>query len=184
MKQAMLQCRKWQDNYNIDFRIGINISPIQLDQINFYKKLRQTLQLTGASPQNIDLEITENSAINREIRLVQMFEQIFESGCTISIDDFGTGYSCLSYLKQFKVHRLKIARQLIDGIARDESDLEIVSAITAMAKSLKLKTIAEGVEKTAQLQKLQELGCDEIQGFYYSRPIPATEFEKMYLSKS
>lgn len=184
MKQAMLQCRKWQDNYNIDFRIGINISPIQLDQINFYKKLRQTLQLTGASPQNIDLEITENSAINREIRLVQMFEQIFESGCTISIDDFGTGYSCLSYLKQFKVHRLKIARQLIDGIARNESDLEIVSAITAMAKSLKLKTIAEGVEKTAQLQKLQELGCDEIQGFYYSRPIPATEFEKMYLSKS
>jgi EAL domain-containing protein (putative c-di-GMP-specific phosphodiesterase class I) len=79
---------------------------------------------------------------------------------------------------------LKIARQLIDGIARNESDLEIVSAITAMAKSLKLKTIAEGVEKTAQLQKLQELGCDEIQGFYYSRPIPATEFEKMYLFKS
>lgn len=178
----MSQLRKWQDKYDCDFTISINISPIQLDQEGFLKTLEDMLRRTGANPHQIDLEITENSAVSREERLVDVFESIHTNGCTISIDDFGTGYSSLSYLKRFRIHRLKTAKPLIDNIASDNDDREIVSAIIAMAKALKLRTIAEGVEEAAQLRKLRELDCDEIQGYLISKPISASEFESRYLS--
>ncbi|NLW10827.1 MAG: EAL domain-containing protein, partial [Clostridiaceae bacterium] len=181
MLQAMNQIHNWHERYGSDITVSINISPIQLDQEGFLKNLKKLLEKTGANPQQIDLEITENSAVNREERLVDVFERINETGCSISIDDFGTGYSSLSYLKRFRIHRLKIAKPLIDSIAIDEDDHEIVSAIIAMARALKLRTIAEGVEEAAQLHKLRELDCDEIQGFYFSKPLPVRDFEERYL---
>ena len=99
-----------------------------------------------------------------------------------SIDDFGTGYSSLSYLKQYRINCLKIAKPLIDGIAVNEADTEIVQAIVQMAKALKIRTIAEGVEDSSQFDILQSLACDEIQGYYLGRPVPPEEFERLYLS--
>ncbi len=182
--EAMKQIKRWKDQYGSDIVVGINVSPIQLDQEGFLKNLAKLLKVTGANPQQIDLEITENSAVNREERLVEIFKQINDIGCSISIDDFGTGYSSLSYLKRFCIHRVKIAKPLIDNIAADEDDLEIVAAIIAMARALKLRTIAEGVEEAAQLHKLRELDCDEIQGYYFSKPLAVRDFERIYLTDS
>lgn len=182
MLQAMRQIKYWHDQFGSDMTVSINISPIQLDQDGFLKNLNRLLKTTGAAPNQIDLEITENSAVNREERLVDIFESINEAGCSISIDDFGTGYSSLSYLKRFRIHRVKIAKPLIDGIATGEDDLEIVAAIIAMSRALKLRTIAEGVEEAAQLHKLRELDCDEIQGYYFSKPLCVRDFEQRYLT--
>jgi EAL domain-containing protein (putative c-di-GMP-specific phosphodiesterase class I) len=101
-----------------------------------------------------------------------------------SIDDFGTGYSSLSYLKKFDIDYLKIAKELVDGIEKNASDRQIVQAIIMMSEGLGLRTIAEGVEEEAQMRILESLGCDEIQGYYYGKPVPPEEFEKLYLNKT
>lgn len=102
-------------------------------------------------------------------------------GIEISIDDFGTGYSSLSYIKRFNIDRLKIAKELIDNISVDETNLKVVKAIIMMAKAMNIKTIGEGVEDKFQLQKLIDLGCDEVQGYIWDKPLSVEQFEKKYL---
>jgi EAL domain-containing protein (putative c-di-GMP-specific phosphodiesterase class I) len=113
--------------------------------------------------------------------IVNIFNKLSSLGIVSSMDDFGTGYSSLSYLKRFNIDYLKIAKQLIDGIATNETEEEIVQAIIMMATALGLRTIAEGVEEESQLRKLEALGCDEIQGYYFGRPVPPDEFEELFL---
>jgi EAL domain-containing protein (putative c-di-GMP-specific phosphodiesterase class I) len=132
-------------------------------------------------PAWIDVEITENTAMRTEASMEEMLTGLAALGVSISIDYFGTGYSSLSYIKRFDIDCLKIAKPLVDNIAQDDGDAKIVGAIILMAKTMGLRTIAEGVEDEDQLAILQELGCDEIQGFLLGKPVPADRFEMLWL---
>lgn len=181
INKALDQIYHWNTKYERQLRIGINISPKQVDSINFMENFENTIKNKKVSPSWLDVEITESSAMKSEIAMEELFNALASLGVLISIDDFGTGYSSLSYIKRFDIDRIKIAKQLIDGICDDYSDEQIIKAIIMMTKAMGLRTIAEGVEKHEQLDKLIELGCDEIQGYIFDKPIPASEFEEKYL---
>ncbi|WP_236904982.1 putative bifunctional diguanylate cyclase/phosphodiesterase [Clostridium formicaceticum] len=181
--EALKQIKVWNEEYGLDLKMGINISPKQIDQEDFVNWLKQKITASSVKPAWIDLEITENSTMNSETSMEELFTALAEIDINISIDDFGTGYSSLSYIKRFDIDRLKIAKELIDNIANDKNTLLIVKAIIMMANGLGLKTIAEGVEEKEQLSILKELCCDEIQGYIYGRPVAADVFEREYLMK-
>lgn len=179
--RALLQIKKWNQENNLNLKMSINISPMQIEQAGFVNCLHEKLQHHNIEPNWIDLEITENCTVNSNAPIKQIFDLLDEIGVSTSIDDFGTGYSSLSYIKKFNIDRLKIAKELIDNIDSDESALLIVQAIFMMAKGLKLKIIAEGVENINQLEILAELGCDEIQGYFFGKPVPSDEFENQHI---
>ena len=127
----------------------------------------------------LELEITETTVMHQAEEVTGMLARLAEVGVRLSIDDFGTGYSSLSYLKRFPVHKLKIDQSFVRELTTDGDDAAIVGAIVAMARSLKLLVIAEGVETAQQLDFLRSLGCDEYQGYLFSKPIPATDFARL-----
>lgn len=178
---AMIQMRQWQETYRKPIRMGINVSALLFDNVDFLPQIQRFTTKLGVSPSWFDLEITETGAINATNHVEEIFTKLSQMGFTISIDDFGTGYSALSYLKRFSVHTIKIAKELIDTLESDSQDHMIVQAITMMAKGMALKTIAEGVETEAQFEALKALGCDGIQGYYLGKPCNAQAFEEEYL---
>ena len=135
------------------------------------------LQQTGLAAAALELEVTESSVMHNAERLIDMLSNIRALGVHISVDDFGTGYSSLSYLKRFPVDRLKIDRSFVQDILVDKDSEAIVRTIIALGHNLGLKLVAEGVESAEQVAYLLANGCDELQGFYYGRPMPAHEFE-------
>ena len=137
----------------------------------------QALDDAGLPPQYLELELTESTAMENPQAAIAVMDQIHQCGILMSIDDFGTGYSSLGHLKRFKVYKLKIDRSFVNDIANDQDDKAIVGAVINMARSLGLLTIAEGVETEEQISFLRENGCDEMQGFYISRPLTAEQFE-------
>lgn len=183
INKALDQIFYWNTKYDKQLRIGINISPKQVDSINFLDNFQCLIKEKKVNPKWLDVEITESSAMKSEIAMEELFNVLASMGVLISIDDFGTGYSSLSMIKRFDIDRIKIAKELVDGICDNNSncDGQIIKAIIMMTKAMGLKTIAEGVEKQEQLDKLIELGCEEIQGYIFDRPIPASEFEDKYL---
>lgn len=181
MREAMRQISEWNRVYGTNIKMGINLSVKQLNSIGFLDMLHSCIQQYDIHPEWIDLEITESNAMKSDLQVEELFSQIAATGVAISIDDFGTGYSSLSYIQRFSIDRLKIAKPLIDNITTGYGEAQIVNAIIMMAKAMGIMTIAEGVEDEKQLKALTRMGCDEIQGYYYSRPIPADEFENKYL---
>lgn len=182
IENAISQIGKWNKEYSSDIKVGINISPKQLDNKNLVSTIEKYMKLNSVPPKCIDIEITESIAIEGEYKINQI-ESLFSSlGLSISIDDFGTGYSSLSYLKIFPFERIKIAKPLIDVISMDSFDYHIVKAVIKLAKSIGIKTIAEGVEFKEQYDILTELGCDEIQGYYLGKPMTAEQFEKTFFT--
>lgn len=180
MEKAIKQVSIWNDK-SFNLKVGINVSPKQLDNKNFITNLKIFMEKYSVSPNHLDIEITENVAIEGEYRIKQI-ESLFSGlGISISIDDFGTGYSSLCYLKIFPFERIKIAKPLIDVISTDSFDFQIVKAVIMLAKSIGIKTIAEGVEFQEQLDILTELGCDQIQGYLFGKPMSVTQFEKMFI---
>jgi predicted signal transduction protein with EAL and GGDEF domain len=133
----------------------------------------------GLDPRFLELEITESMIMQHAERSSAILQRLHEIGVQLSIDDFGTGYSSLAYLKRFPVQRLKIDKSFVRDITTDADDAAIVNAVIAMAKSLKLKVVAEGVETKEQLAFLARLRCDEYQGYYFSKPLPAAEFARL-----
>ncbi len=182
MKNAISQMSRWNHHYGKTLQIGVNVSPKQLDTINFIEDVRALIQKYEIEPEWLDIEITESSTMNSATRMEEILTVLAGIGVSISIDDFGTGYSSLSYIKRFDIDRLKIARELISQIEDDYIDCQIVQAVVLMAKAMGLRTIAEGVETQAHLEKLLEIGCDECQGYHTGRPMPAGEFEARYLA--
>lgn len=182
--EAIKQVKIWNDKYNLDLKVGINISPKHIDKTDFSSWLREKIQNSKINTKWIELEITESSAMNSEISMEEIFSYLGSMHISIAIDDFGTGYSSLSYMKRFHIDRLKIAKELIDNIANDNNTLVIVKAIIMMTKGMGLKTIAEGVEEEEQLMILKELECDEIQGYIYGKPVNADTFEKEHIIKN
>jgi EAL domain-containing protein (putative c-di-GMP-specific phosphodiesterase class I) len=183
MKHAFLRIADWNRRYNKELLMGVNISPIQMDASDFLMKLESLLDETKALPDWINLEMTERSAMKDATFIIEIFNRLAELNITTSIDDFGTGYSSLSYLKKFNIDYLKIAKELVDGIAESDTDRDIVQAIIMMSTALGLHTIAEGVEDENQLRLLTSLGCDEIQGYYFGKPVSSDEFEELYLKE-
>lgn len=184
MENAIVQVSKWNKDYDMNLRVGINVSPQQMDGISFVEDLRRLLSVNDIAPELVDIEITENIAMDKTGNIKEVLKQLTDLGVMLSIDDFGTGYSSLGYIKRYDIDRLKIAKELVDNISSDEIDLQIIKAIIMMAKAMNIKTIAEGVEEESQLNRLIELGCEEIQGYIWDRPLKTNEFEKKYLKLS
>ena len=181
--KAFEQIKKWNERYNLNLTIGINISPKQIEDPNFMNWLKRTIREYQVKTNWIDLELTESSYMHFNDDNKHIFNEFLRLGIKTSLDDFGTGYSSLSYIKALNFDRLKIAKELIDNIENDEDSQLIIKAIIMMSDGLNVKTIAEGVENEKQLELLTKLGCDEIQGYLWGRPVPADEFESKYLTQ-
>jgi EAL domain-containing protein (putative c-di-GMP-specific phosphodiesterase class I) len=167
------QARKWQDEGLTPISVAVNISAVQFRQEGFCDLIRRILQETGLAPQYLELELTESLLLADAEVTLSVIRELKAIGVTLAIDDFGTGYSSFSYLKRFRVSKLKIDRSFIRDVAVSPDDAAITAAIISMAKSLRLKVIAEGVEDEAQMLFLRSHQCDEIQGYYFSKPLAA-----------
>ena len=171
LRTACSQTRKWQDEGLLAVSVAVNVSSVQFRQAGFCELIRRVLHETGLAPQYLELEITESLLLSNEDVMLSVLQELKAMGLKLAIDDFGTGYSSLSYLRQFPVGKLKIDRSFIRDIAVDPDDAAITTAIISLAKSLNLKVIAEGVEDEAQMTFLTAHRCDEIQGYYFSKPL-------------
>ena len=176
---AMSQINRWNRAYSTNLIMSINLSPLSFNCSSFILDIRTLLNSTNVSPDWVEFEITEHSAMNSATHIEESLTSLRNLGVGLSIDDFGTGYSSLAYLKRFNVNVIKIAKELIDTIDNSKEDNLIVNAIILMAKGLGLDTIAEGVETEEQLELLKELKCDSIQGYLLGRPMPADKFENI-----
>jgi EAL domain-containing protein (putative c-di-GMP-specific phosphodiesterase class I) len=180
LRTACSQARRWQDEGLPAVRIAVNVSAVQFRQDGFRDLIRDVLRETGLAPEYLELELTESLLLTNADVVFSVLQELNEMGLSLAIDDFGTGYSSLSYLKQFRVNKLKIDRSFIRDIAVDSDDAAITTAIISMAKSLNLKVIAEGVETEEQMSFLRRHQCDEIQGYYFSKPLlPEDAAEKL-----
>jgi diguanylate cyclase (GGDEF)-like protein len=176
---ACKQTKLWQTAGFSSLRVAINLSSRQFSQIDLRKQLVQILMETGLDPKYIELELTESMLVQNTEVAIRRLNALKALGVEIAIDDFGTGYSSLSYLQQFPFDILKIDRCFIRNITENANNTAITKAIIAMAKSLNLKLIAEGVETEAELSFVYQQQCDGMQGFLFSRPVPAQEFEQL-----
>ncbi|WP_253298019.1 bifunctional diguanylate cyclase/phosphodiesterase [Paenibacillus sp. MSJ-34] len=173
---ACRQIKAWQSEQLPSLRVAVNISANQLMQGTFVQKLQKTLNDTGVPPHLLELEITENSMMQNTQQLMQTLVQLKAMGVTIAIDDFGTGYSSLNYLKQFPIDVLKIDQSFVRDLAVDGP--AFVAAIIQLAHALNLRVVAEGVEQKIELRLLRDHGCDFVQGYLYSKPLPPDEFKR------
>ncbi len=175
LRTACKQNKAWQDAGHPPVRMAVNLSPKQFHQQNLAETVAQALRDTNLHPGFLELEITESVVMKDTASVSANLYKLKDMGIQVTIDDFGTGYSSLSYLKRFPIDGLKIDRVFIRALTTDPNDAAIAKAIIAMAKSLNLRVVAEGVETTDQLEFLRSLKCDEIQGYLISRPVPADE---------
>lgn len=181
LHEACRQMKEWHLAGGPLIPVSVNLSSRQFHQSNLVAYIREILQETGLEPQYLELEITESMMMDAAVS-AEILRELDEFGVKISLDDFGTGYSSLSYLKQFPIHKLKIDRSFISDITRNASDQAIVATIISMAKHLNMEVIAEGIETKGQLDFLTENSCQEIQGYYFSRPLPAQEVEAAFFT--
>jgi diguanylate cyclase (GGDEF)-like protein/PAS domain S-box-containing protein len=180
IREACNQMKRWYDEGHTDLVMSVNVSPLQLRQPNLITVIRQILDESGLAPKYLELEFTESALMKNIAPTLELMKNLKDIGLRLAIDDFGTGYSSLNYLKQFTVDKLKIDQSFVQNIAHDPNDASIVQAIIAIARSMGISTIAEGVETEAQLGYLRSLHCNEIQGFYYRRAVPPDEFFALF----
>jgi len=179
MKTAMTQLSKWyKDGLNPGI-LAMNLSVKQLKQKDFIQILESLIKETECKSEWIELEVTESQIMSNPEEAIKILQAISDIGIKLAVDDFGTGYSSLSYLKKLPIDKLKIDREFIKDLPDDEEDSAITKAVISLAKSLNLKVIAEGVETKEQRDFIVESGCEYIQGYFYSKPVPSSEFENI-----
>jgi diguanylate cyclase (GGDEF)-like protein len=178
LREACRQARTWQDQGFRPIRISVNVSGRQLRQHTLVETVRDVLDEFRLSPACLELEITESTLVQSDNFTHQALDDLSQMGVGLVVDDFGTGYSALNYLRRFSFDRLKIDQSFVNGVGSESDISAIATAILAMAKSLKLQSLAEGVETEEQAAFLCEQGCDELQGLLVGGPVPANEFEK------
>ena len=178
------QAQRWKERYKDPFTLAINISAVHFCGNDLVDLISKTLHATGYDPHFLEIELTETSILQDPEQAIETLQKIQEIGLQTSLDDFGTGYSSLNYLMQLPLNKLKIDRSFVMNMDTDEKGTAIVSAIIAMAHSLGLEVIAEGVEEASQLQLLRKLQCDIVQGYYIARPMPAINFEQLLASSA
>jgi EAL domain-containing protein (putative c-di-GMP-specific phosphodiesterase class I) len=171
LRTACRQARKWQDDGLPAVSVAVNVSAVQFRQQGFCELIRSVLHETGLAAHCLELELTESVLLANADVTLSVLRELKSMGLTLAIDDFGTGYSNFTSLRQFGVSKLKIDRSFISDVATNPDDSAITAAIISMAKSLRLKVIAEGVENEAQMSFLRTHQCDEIQGYYFSKPL-------------
>lgn len=179
LKTACAQAVVWRNAGLGHFVMAVNLSARQFNQSNLIESITSIIEETGIDPQQLELELTESMVMGNADGAMQMLQKIKSLGIHLSIDDFGTGYSSLSYLKKLPVSTLKIDKSFIDDIVLHTDEAPIVASIISLAKNLKLKVVAEGVELFEQVRYLTAHGCNEIQGYYFSKPAKATTIEKL-----
>jgi diguanylate cyclase (GGDEF)-like protein len=177
MRTACAQTRAWQDRGFGPLRIAVNVSARHFQQANFFDRVVQTLRETRLDPVCLELELTETSIMENPEAAADLLTKIRNLGARVAIDDFGTGYSSLSYLKRLPIDTVKLDRSFVNGATSDPDDAALVMAIITLAHNLDLKVIAEGVETDEQMNFLRLLRCDEAQGYLFSKPVPAADFE-------
>jgi diguanylate cyclase (GGDEF)-like protein/PAS domain S-box-containing protein len=184
LRRACERARAWRGNGRRDLSIAVNLSARQIQSEEFVRQVRQILDETGLPPSALDLEITESTAMQNVEATGHVLGQLAAMGTRISVDDFGMGHSSLNYLKHFPINRLKIDRSFVDGMIRDTRDRAIVTGVMSIAHSLGVRVVAEGVETGEQAALLADLGCDEVQGFYFGVPVPEDQVERLLADSS
>lgn len=182
LETACVEARKIHSEGFKHLKISVNISPKQIQHDNFVLQVTNVITRSGINPQLLDLEITESAAFQYEADIIKKLDELKKLGVTISIDDFGTGYSSLSYLNKLPVDTLKIAQQFVRQIKNDTNNKAIIASIIAVAQSLKLKVIAEGVEEMLEFDFLKSQGCFDMQGYMFSKPVPLDELKAIIKS--
>jgi len=181
IKTVFLQNNLWKSKGYIYDTIAINLSAVQLQNDKFEENLKRIIAETKVNTRFVELEITESILMKDFEKGVKLLTEIRSLGINIALDDFGTGYSSLSYLKQLPINTLKIDKSFIDNIATNEREKAIVDGIIQLAQKIDLDVIAEGVEAKEQIKLLESMGCNQIQGYYFSRPLPSDEIEEKFL---
>jgi diguanylate cyclase (GGDEF)-like protein len=176
LAEACRQHREWMQQGLPSLRLGINISALQFHQADFVKRVKRMLSEPGVDPAFLEFELTESMVMRKASSVLDMLHELKAAGVRLALDDFGTGYSSLGYLSRFPIDRLKIDQSFVRGVDQIPVNASILRAITALAKSLSLHVVAEGVETEAELNVVRECGCDESQGYLHSRPMPAEQF--------
>jgi len=184
LRAACAQNKAWQDAGLPPFVVSVNVSARQFRQDNLVQTIAEVLRETGLEARYLEVELTESAVMHDADQFIAMLGEINDLGVQIAIDDFGTGYSSLSYLKRFPVDRLKVDRSFVQDIVADSDDATIVRTIIALGHNLGLKVVAEGVETQQQIDFLRANHCDELQGFYFGRPLPSHEFVREFLQFS
>ena len=177
-KEAFKQIVVWNEKYGGKYVIGINVSPAQLQEERFMTGFIGDMKELKVKPEWIDVELTEGIALNGIMNIDEIIEKLKKEGVGVSVDDFGTGYAAFINMINFHFNRLKIAKELIDQIVVNNNARVIVSSIIDMAKGLNLDVIAEGVEEKNQVDLLKEIGCKQIQGFYYGKSYSGERFRR------
>jgi EAL domain-containing protein (putative c-di-GMP-specific phosphodiesterase class I) len=179
LRTACAQAKAWQGQGYSPFRISVNVSARLFQQYDLTRAILDILGETGLGPESLELEITESVAMSNLESTLETLWKLNGFSIRVAMDDFGTGYSSLAYLKKFPIHHLKIDRAFIKEMDRNPEDQTIVKAILAMAHALNIEVIAEGVEQVEQLDLLKSFGCGLAQGFFFSKPVPAAEFNRL-----
>ena len=179
VREGCRQARAWQDQGLPRLRVAVNLSAMQFRHGNLLHLIRDALNAANLEPRFLEVEITESALMSDPEESVAILEQLSRMGVVVSVDDFGTGYSSMSYLHRFPIDKLKIDRGFISELMSCADDATIVQAIVSLAHSLRLKVVAEGVETNEQLHLLQQLGCDQYQGYQFSPAVPAAQFAEL-----
>jgi diguanylate cyclase (GGDEF)-like protein len=179
LREACRQARAWQDQGLPSLRVAVNISAVQFRRLDLVDTVRCALTDAGIDAQYLEIELTETAVMSDPEESVEILERLSRMGVIVSVDDFGTGYSSMSYLRRFPIDKLKIDRSFITNVMTSADDAAIVQAIISLAHSLRLTVVAEGVETAEQVAFLQKHGCDQYQGYYFSRPVEAAAFAEL-----
>jgi diguanylate cyclase (GGDEF)-like protein/PAS domain S-box-containing protein len=178
LRRACEQQKAWLQSGRYAGKMAVNLSPRQFRQANFPDRVAEILADTGLPATNLELEITESSAMEHASETINMMNVLNQMGLSLAIDDFGTGYSSLAYLKRFPIHKLKIDRSFVCDVATNQNDAAIAKSIINLAHNMSLNVVAEGVEYQNQADWLRERGCDQVQGFFYAKPMSAEQIEQ------
>ena len=184
LRQACFQNKEWQDKGYDPMRVAVNVSPHQFRSADIFDRVIDALNSSGLHPRWLELEITESMLMDNIEDVIAKMQQVRDLGCGLSIDDFGTGYSSLSYLGRFPITTLKIDQAFVRDVQENENTAEIARAIIGLSKGLDLEVVAEGAELIEHVDFLRDHGCDVIQGYFYSRPVPAHELEVLLQQSS
>jgi EAL domain-containing protein (putative c-di-GMP-specific phosphodiesterase class I) len=177
LRQVMRQIRVWRDAGLPEMTVAVNLSAVQFAQPDLIEVIQRIANEEGVEPSLVELELTEAVALKNPEAAAKSIKALQEAGFKVSIDDFGTGYSSMTYLKKFAVDKLKIDQSFVRGVESSTNDQAIVRATVQMAHGLGMITIAEGVETQAEMDFLRSCGCDEMQGYLFSRPLDEVDFE-------
>jgi EAL domain-containing protein (putative c-di-GMP-specific phosphodiesterase class I) len=178
VEEACRQMRAWQDAGLAMPPVAVNLSARQFDR-GLPQRMADVLRRHAVHPEQIMLEITESLLVRGAETVIAIMNELVAMGLALALDDFGTGYSSLAYLKKFPISTLKIDRSFVVGLPHEENDCAIARAIVMMAQQLRQEIVAEGVETMDQMTFLRELGCDQLQGYLFSQPVPADDFARM-----